>query len=227
MANRWHVLVVDDDYYAREAMRLLLSKDGRTSVWDVVASVPEAVHALEERGSRQPPEVMLLDVRLQEGERAGIEGIPALRAAAPSAKVLVTSVDRDEDTILSATEAGADGYVYKNETTDGIATAIAHVAEGRFVVSPSVAERMLGMTVDLSDYAAKILPQGDHRHDLTERLRKTAHLYAVCGMSAREVAEELAISAETVNSRIRIIYHVLNATSRQEAFQRLVSREFE
>ena len=84
MADRpLHVLIVDDDYYAREALRALVARDTRTRVWDAVGSIPEALDALGVADDRPLcPDVALLDVRLAEGERAGIDGIAPLRDAA-------------------------------------------------------------------------------------------------------------------------------------------------
>jgi DNA-binding NarL/FixJ family response regulator len=53
--------------------------------------------------------VVLLAVRLAEGERAGIDGVPALRETAPAARILVTTVSADVKTVLEAVRAGADG----------------------------------------------------------------------------------------------------------------------
>ena len=213
-AEPQHVLLVDDDHYAREALRALIARDSRTRVWDVVGSVGEAVLAAS-------PSVVLLDVRLAEGERAGIEGIPALHETYPNARILVTSVASDDDVVLSAVEAGADGYVWKNETAEGIAGAVVAAAEGRFVLSPSIADRLLGQVKELRGYVAEVLPERRELADLTENVRKTLFLYCVAGLSAKEIADELQVSVNTVNKRIKAAYASLGASSRSEAFRRL------
>jgi DNA-binding NarL/FixJ family response regulator len=164
------------------------------------------------------------DIHMTEGPLAGIEAIPVLKRLCPSAKILILSMDRDEDVIVRAVQSGADGYVWKNESADGIASAVVEVAEGRFVVTRSVAERVLGSAVDLHGYATEILPDRHPHRDLTDALRETLHLYCVCGMSAREIADELQVSVNTVYSRIKTAYHVLDARSREDAFHRFVDR---
>lgn len=215
------VLVIDDDYYVREAMRSLLAKDRRTHVWGVTDSVSEAVRLMEATPGPRP-DLVLLDVRLGDEAQGGIEGISTIRESCPQTKILMTSVANDEETVLSAIRAGADGYVWKNESTDGIANAIVRVTEGRFVVTQSVAERLLGKTAELSTTMTEILHERPGLYNLTEAMRKTVYLYCFCGMSAREIADELTLSVNTVNSRIKLAYQILSATSRQEAFQRLV-----
>jgi DNA-binding NarL/FixJ family response regulator len=217
------VLIVDDDYYAREALAALVARDSRARVWDAVESVPDALaafaHVTDGPGS---PDVVLLDVRLAEGERAGIEGISALRQAAPEARILITSVSADDDTVLAAVRAGADGYVWKNETAERIATAVIRVAEGRFVLSRSIADRLLGTIGALGTYVTDVVPERTDYVDLTENVRKTLYLFCVAGLSAREIADELQLSVNTVQARIKAAYAALGATSRSDAFKRLV-----
>ena len=221
MASPVRVLIVDDDCYARDALHSLISRDVRTRVSAAADSIAEALSALASLDGPQP-DVIVLDVRLAEGERAGIEAIPALREAAPGARILVTSVSADDDTVLAAVHAGADGYVWKNETAERIVLGITAVAEGRFVLSRTIAENLLNRIADLGTYATEVVPDGPAARDLTEAVRKTLYLYCVMGLSAREVAEELQISVNTVNSRIKAAYLMLGASNRAEAFRCLV-----
>jgi DNA-binding NarL/FixJ family response regulator len=218
-----HVLIVDDDYYARDALRSLVARDPRTRVWEAVDSVGQAVRELGSQGDRPAhPDVVLLDVRLAEGERAGIDGIATLREAVPSAKILITSVSSDDGTVRAAVAAGADGYVWKNEAAERIVTAVARAADGRFVLSRKIAEGLLDTLGDLGRYSAELVPDRAAGVELTEELRKTIYLYCVGGLSAREIADELQISVNTVNKRIAAAYAALGASSRSAAFQRLV-----
>lgn len=218
-----HVLIVDDDFYARDALRALVARDGRTRVWDVVDSVAGALGALGTEGPRPvQPDVILLDVRLAEGERAGIEGIAKIRTFAPDARVLITSVSSDDATVRAAVAAGADGYIWKNEAAEGIANAVVRAAEGRFVLSRRIADSLLDTLGDLGRYSAEVLPDRAANVELTEGVRKTIYLYCVAGLSAREIAEELQVSVNTVNKRIGAAYMALGATNRSEAFRRLV-----
>jgi len=223
-ATLYSVLVVDDDYYALEAVKQLLARDDRTRVWGGADSIDGAVDALV--AARVPrPDVILLDVRFGSEERAGILGLPRIAAAAPDAKVLVTSVLRAEDIVLDAIAAGADGYVWKNESGSGIASAVQGVAEGRFVMTPSIAEMVLGQANELKAYAAEVLGDEPEFADLTTSLKKTLYLFCLCGLSVKEIAAELQLSPYTVSSRIKAAYQVLGAGSRQEAFALLVERE--
>lgn len=223
------VLIVDDDYYVREAITALVTRDARTRLWGAAAGVPEAVALLSDPtvgpsggpagGPR--PDVILLDVRLAEGDRAGLEGIAALREACECCRILVTSVDDNDDVVLAAVQAGADGFVSKNETADRMVTALTHVAEGRFLLSRDLGARLVGQIAELGAYA-ETLPRPEEAVGMTEAVRKTVYLYVVCGLSAQQVADELQVSPHTVNSRIKAAYAAIGAGNRAEAFQRLV-----
>ena len=218
------VLIVDDDYYAREALASLVARDARTRAWASAESVREALEALAATAGQRAagPDVVLLDVRLAEGERAGIEGIPAILELAPDIRVLVTSVSADDATVLAAVRAGTDGYVWKNETAERIATAVVRVAEGRFVLSRSIADRLLETIAGLGSYVTEVVPDRIDYLDLTESVRKTLYLFCVAGLSAKEIASELQLSVNTVHARIKAAYSALGANSRSEAFRRLV-----
>jgi DNA-binding NarL/FixJ family response regulator len=221
VASPVRVLIVDDDCYARDALHSLISRDARTRTCAAADSIAEARSALASLDG-PPPDVIVLDVRLAEGERAGIEAIPALREAAPNTRILVTSVSADDDTVLAAVRAGADGYVWKNETAERIVSAVTAVAEGRFVLSRTIADHLLDRIADIGTYATEVVPDGPAARELTEAVRKTLYLYCVMGLSAREVADELQISVNTVTSRIKAAYLMLGATNRAEAFRCLV-----
>lgn len=202
------VLIIDDDYYAREALRALVARDQRTRVLDAVGGAAEATAALDTAASHHEPhpEVILLDVRLGEAATGGIDAIPTLKERCPACRILMTSVSNEPATVSAAVKAGADGYVWKNESTAGIA------------------DELLGTLTDLGDYATEVLPAEPEFRDLTEAIRKTLYLYCFCGMSAKEIADELMVSVNTVNSRIKTAYQVLGAGTRQEAYKRMVAR---
>ena len=218
------VLIVDDDYYAREATRALLSHDRRTRVWGTSETNAETVRLLSEAAPALHPDVVLHDVHMTEGPRAGIEAIPVIKSLSPSAKILIMSMDREEEVIIDAIVAGADGYVWKNESADGLSSAVVECAAGRFVVTRSVAEKLLGSAVDLHGYATEILPEAHPYRGLTNAIRETLHLYCICGMSANEISSELQVSVNTVYSRIKTAYQILDVQSREEAFRRCVER---
>lgn len=222
--KRIKVMIIDDDYYVREALEMLFSRSPKTKVTLVASTPTESIEVLKNCEEDDIPEVILLDCKFENTNETGIHFIEAIKEARPEAKILMSSMNREEDLVLEAITNGADGYVWKNESGDGIITAIEKINQGRFVITKSVAEKIIGKTTELRDYSIEILPEEKGFRKLTEELRKTMYLYCLCGMSAKEISEELCISIHTVNSRIKTAYQALKASNRTEAFERLVER---
>lgn len=217
------VLIIDDDYFVRQATTSLLTKDERTEVIGSAGSLSEALAKVKEK-----PNIILLDMDLKHSRESGVEAIPPLKKRFPKANILIFSVSRDENLILKAMQAGADGYIWKNDAAEGLGSAIERVQRGNFVVTETVARLIFGKVSDyLGERSAEILPDGKRYVDLTRRVEQVMRLFCIDGMSATEIAEALHISENTVRSHIKTGYEVVGATSRREAFQKLVARSDE
>jgi DNA-binding NarL/FixJ family response regulator len=227
MQKKIRALIVDDDYYVRQALTTLLGKDQRTQVVGEAASPEETIDLISKGKSKLQPDVVLLDMEYKQSTMTGIDAVREVRQRMPEVKILVFSMTRDDDFILEAIRAGADGYLWKNETAEGIASAIERVYEGRFVVTKSVAQLILGKVSNLKHEATEIFPDSKKYLDLTRRVEQTIRLFCIDGLSAAEIAEALTIMENTVRGYIKTAYEILGVSSRREAFQRLVAREDE
>lgn len=214
------VFIIDDDFFVRQATTSLLTKDERTEVVGSASSPAEALATL-----KAAPDIILLDVDFKHTQESGLDAIAPLKKSFPSTSILVFSMNRDEELILEAMRAGADGYIWKNDAAEGLGSAIERVKEGNFVVTESVARLIFGKISGLlGDRPAEILPEGKHYLDLTRRVEQVMRLFCIDGMSAAEIAEALHISENTVRGHIKTGYEILGATGRREAFQRLIAR---
>jgi DNA-binding NarL/FixJ family response regulator len=217
------VLIIDDDYFVRQATTSLLTKDERTEVIGSAASLSEALSKIKEK-----PNIILLDMDLKHSRESGVEAIAPLKKRFPGSNILIFSASRDENMILKAMQSGADGYIWKNDAAEGLGSAIERVQRGNFVVTETVARLIFGKVSDyLGERSAEILPEGKRYVDLTRRVEQVMRLFCIDGMSATEIAEALHISENTVRSHIKTGYEVVGATSRREAFQKLVARSDE
>jgi len=217
------VFIIDDDFFVRQATTSLLTKDERTEVIGSASSLTEAFELIQER-----PDIFLLDMDLKHSRESGVDAISPLKKRFPKTNILIFSVSRDETMILKAMQAGADGYIWKNDAAEGLGSAIERVQRGNFVVTESVARLISGKIEDyLGRRSAEILPEGKRYVDLTHRVEQVMRLFCIDGMSATEIAEALHIAENTVRSHIKTGYEVIGATSRREAFQKLVARSDE
>src|SRR3954451_15915542 len=131
------LLIVDDHPVVRDGLRgMFESAPGFT----VLGEAANGVEALE-RAAALDPDVIVMDLRMPGG--GGVDAIKELTRRGARAKVLVlTTYDTDSDT-LPAIEAGATGYLLKDAPRDELFTAVRAAAEGRTVLSPAVASRLI------------------------------------------------------------------------------------
>lgn len=221
------VMIVDDEMPVRDAYARWLENDGRALVVAEAEDQADAVERLSEL-VKQPasrPDVIILDIGLPPDAnhhidpKGGIGLIKRLKEVDDRVRILMVTQGTEEGSILEALASGADGYVWKNETGDAIATAIERVHEGKLVVTISVAEKMLGQFRDLQGRVRAILPRKRRHKRLSELLYRTMKLYCYDGLSAKEIAEREHVSLDGVNSRIKKAKEVLGASTKREAFR--------
>jgi DNA-binding NarL/FixJ family response regulator len=136
-----------------------------------------------------------------------VEAIAELTRRGARAKVLVlTTYDTDSDTI-PAIEAGATGYLLKDAPREELFAAVRAAAEGRTVLSPAVASRLVSAVRKPAVLAGETL---------SAREREVLELVAK-GTSNREIARELFISEATVKTHLTHLYGKLGARDRAAA----------
>jgi DNA-binding NarL/FixJ family response regulator len=100
-------LIVDDEPHVHVYLRILLKQLGIQTFWDAAEG-----YAALELADEHNPDVVLLDINLP--QLSGMEVLKKLKAAHPKMHVIVVSVESKPETIVEASELGADGYVLKH-----------------------------------------------------------------------------------------------------------------
>lgn len=197
--TRISLLIVDDHPVVRDGLRGMFESAPGFTVLGDAADGAEAV----ERAAALDPDVILMDLRMPGG--GGVDAIAELTRRRSRARVLVlTTYDTDSDT-LPAIEAGATGYLLKDAPRDDLFTAVRAAAQGRTVLSPAVASRLV---------SAVRAPAS--AETLSAREREVLALVAK-GTSNREIARELFISEATVKTHLTHVYAKLGAKDRAAA----------
>ncbi|MEV6998437.1 response regulator transcription factor [Streptomyces sp. NPDC093982] len=195
------LLIVDDHPVVRDGLRgMFESAPG----FHVLGEAADGLEAVEKAGALDP-DVLLMDLRMPGG--GGVDAIAELTRRGARSKVLVlTTYDTDTDT-LPAIEAGATGYLLKDAPRDDLFTAVRAAAEGRTVLSPAVASRLV---------SAVRAPKAAGNEPLSAREREVLALVAK-GTSNREIARELFISEATVKTHLTHLYAKLGVKDRAAA----------
>ncbi|KAF4408091.1 response regulator [Streptomyces lycii] len=192
------LVIVDDHPVVRDGLRgMFAAHDG----FEVLGEAGDGVQGVA-LAERLDPDVVLLDLRMPGG--GGVEAIKEIGRRGLRSRVLVlTTYDTDSDT-LPAIEAGATGYLLKDAPRDELFAAVRAAAEGRTVLSPAVASRLVD----------RVRTPG--REPLSTREREVLALVAK-GNSNREIAAALFISEATVKTHLAHLYAKLGVNDRAAA----------
>lgn len=202
------VWLVEDDPMYRETLVDLISQADGLRVIQAFGSSNEAVSALSEEFA---PEVVLMDIGLP--GMSGTEGARRLQELAPATQVVMLTVHEDDHAVFSAICAGASGYLLKNATAVQIVSAIREVHRGGIAFTPPVARKVLRL---FQEFAAS-----DEQYGLTVREKQILQLMEA-GHTRVRIAEELHLSAHTVDTHIANIYAKLHVHSGIEAVAKAI-----
>jgi DNA-binding NarL/FixJ family response regulator len=198
------VAVVEDDPVLRQHFCHVVSSSPGLALAGAGETFQSGLTLLQ-----KPVDVALLDIALPDG--SGLDLVRHLRArSAETPKIIIISVFGDVQNVVSAIEAGADGYILKGAEPHEIAAAIADVTAGRSPISPAVAGHILARLRSTPQPGAE--PQAALTEKETLVLKDLAK-----GFSYREVAQIQGISHHTVADHVKAIYRKLSVNSRSEA----------
>jgi len=152
-------------------------------------------------------DILLLDINLP--GMSGVEALPILKAKHPNLKILMLTVFDDDETIMEAILAGADGYLLKKSSPSKILSALKESMTGGSPMTPHIAKRVLTIF-------KKYVPSQKEDFMLTKRETEILQLM-VKGLNNKHIAEKLFISIQTVRNHIRHIYEKLHVHSKSQA----------
>ncbi|MDQ7745317.1 response regulator [Hydrogenophaga pseudoflava] len=230
MTTSIELLLVDDHTLFRRGLKALLEQDERFTVTAEAGDVGEALRCLQ----RRPPQVILLDNHLPGVH--GVDAIPALKEAAPAARVLMLTVSENENDLAAALQAGADGYLLKTVESDQLCETIVKVMDGESVISPEMMTKLVAVfrsrpsaapaaapvTATVAVPAGAPEPLEAPREPapgvglLSPREREILLLIAR-GDSNKLIARELDIAETTVKIHVQHILRKLGLSSRVQA----------
>ncbi|WHO71831.1 response regulator transcription factor [Rhizobium sp. BT03] len=192
--------VVDDHPLFREGVTRSLSEISDFAVVGEGASSDDAAMI----AANNRPDVMLLDVSMPGG---GLSAIGAVLTRSPTTKVLMLTVSEEVDTLLTALQRGAMGYVLKGVGSRGLAEAIQTVLSGSRYISPTMSTKVMENSLNGG---------ASDKNSLTPREREVMDLVAQ-GLSNKHIGLRLSLQEKTVKHHMTQILSKLGVSNRTEA----------
>lgn len=199
------ILVVDDHHLVRLGLQALLKVEPDFEVIGQAATADEAIALVE----RRRPQVVLMDLRLP--GRSGVEACQDIKQRWPETHVIMLTSYADDELVLEAISAGAEGYVLKKVEGGNLVEVIRAVARGEAVLDSAVTQKLLAHVrqaeQELSGLAFR---------SLSEREIEVLALLSQ-GKTNAEIAHALSLSEKTVGNHVSAILDKLGVTNRIEA----------
>jgi DNA-binding NarL/FixJ family response regulator len=185
------------------------------------ASGEEAIRRLKKLPPSKLPHVVLMDIELP--KQSGIETTKELKGLFPDIDVMMVTVFEDEAKIFQSIQAGASGYLLKDESLNNIEQAIKELANGGAPISQSIARTVLSFIKDKTPES-----RTPHSDDLKALLtdRELELLQGLVeGETYTSVAKRMFISPHTAKSYIKNIYRKLHVHSRALAVRVAIEKK--
>lgn len=200
------LLVEDNPLFAEQISDAIHELEGE---WDIL-EFSEGQRAKEwVHQASAPCDLVLVDLGLP--DVSGIEVIRTCRERFAEMPIVVISVVASETAVLNAIEAGANGYILKDESIEEITEGIMQVLKGVYPLSPRLARFLFKQ---LSSPGEKTAERSDIK--LSPREQETLQLLSQ-GLSYEQVAENMGVTLSTVQSNVRSLYRKLNVKSQTQA----------
>jgi DNA-binding NarL/FixJ family response regulator len=206
--ERIKVILADDHAVVRSGIRQFLESTDEIQVLAEADDGEKAIALIQ----KHHPDVVVLDIQMPKA--SGIEVTRWLRKTASKMGVLILTAYDEDPYVNAVLQAGANGFVLKTASPEEIVKAVKDVFEGKSVLDPTIAHRVLKkLTKGQDDFLYEQLT--DREHEVIRLVAK--------GFTNKAIGVQLSISDRTVQGHIAHIFTKLQASSRTEAVMKAVS----
>lgn len=203
------MLICDDHRTLTDALSMVVEKDPALRL--VAPAVHDADRAVE-LCDEHKPDVVLMDIEFKVG-MSGIEATRRIKESSPATKVVIMTAHDDERLLVEAVEAGASGFLGKDEPADEVLAAAKAAAEGEVLIDPATLARLLHQVTrereEQRGVQARFAGLSEREWEI---LRHVAQ-----GERNDDIAAALFISPQTVQTHVRNVLGKLGVHSKLEA----------
>ncbi|HZV92888.1 MAG TPA: response regulator transcription factor [Caldimonas sp.] len=203
-----HILLLEDIPEAAAWLKVQIAQVFDDAVFHDASRVHEALALI----NKVQFDVGLIDLGLPDG--SGVDVVAALHSAHPEAQAVVVTIHDDDDHLFPALQAGAFGYVLKDQQAPMIVDQFRRMSQGEPPLSPAIARRVMAHFASRSSQRER--PKHMPSVVLTDRENEVL-LRVAKGFTLPEIAAQLNLSRYTISDYVKQIYRKLNVSSRAEA----------
>jgi len=204
MAEPVKILIVEDHALVRKGLLALLAVKPDIKV---VGEAVDGVEAVRLAGLCSP-DIILMDLEMP--RKDGIAAIKEIRQNQPTSKILVLTSYNDDERVISAIQAGANGYLLKTTMPEDLLRSIQEVCQGQLPLDPAVTGTII-REIERPLESPRTGPD-----DLSNREIDVIKLIAQ-GYSNQRIANDLLISDRTVSTHVSRILNKLELENRTQA----------
>lgn len=202
------VLLVNEISLMCNVIASVLEDEPDIEIVGRATSVDEALDRIAEC------DIVLVSTRLP--DNGALELINAIAETEASVKVVALGLTESKEQVLRYVEAGADGYVLKDNSVDALLKHIRTIHRGRALVSPEIAGALMSRVTEWAQLFEDIEAGVAETADLTPREREILDLIGQ-GLTNQEIADRLVIEVGTVKNHVHNILQKLDVSSRSDA----------
>lgn len=203
------VLIVDDQELFRESLKVVLGVSENIQVTDAVSGVTQALSSAEQKR----PDVVLMDIRMPGMD--GVEGTRLFKKRWPNIKIIVLTTFDDDEYIFGALKNGASGYLLKGSSISKLSESIRIAYEDGAIITPTVATKVIHQFSNMAQHSSRLQVDREAIKDISRSEWQIIQTVG-CGMSNKEIAQELALSEGTVRNSISSILFKLGLRDRTQ-----------
>ena len=205
-----HLLLVNETRLMGNVIAAALEGEPDINVVACVTNIDEAMQIVRE----EEIGVVLVSTRLP--DQGAIQLTRSITELRPSTRVLALGLTEEKQHVLRYVEAGATGYVLKDDSLEGLIETIRAAQDGKAIVSPKIAAAIMERLTTLARLFSDVENSIGETTELTSRELEVLTLVGK-GQTNQQIAEKLVIEVGTVKNHIHNILEKLHVSSRGEA----------
>lgn len=199
MNNKIKIIIADDHPMMRSGVKSVLLTDPRIEIIAEAKDGEEAYNLIK----RYNPDVALLDVEMP--KLTGLEIVRRIVSENINTKIIFLTMYKEEDMFNEAMDAGAFGYVLKENAVEDVLESVKIVSEGSYYISPLISNYLMNRMKTQNDFKSKTPSVTNLTISERNILKLISH-----EKTTQQIADELHISYKTVENHRNNISKKLN-----------------